>query len=111
MKQIRNKNDLLAWVEIHTSRKAIANAMIEGKVELFGFFNPAPRSSQSGWIIQITSKYGKIWNVAVTFGKCGLQYYTYTIVEIPWKNYVGGNTPLFAGDNPAEYKELRNAAM
>ncbi len=105
MKQIRNKNDLLAWLEKNAPRKAVANAMIDGRTELYGFFNPAPNSSLAGWVVKITSKRKMSWNVIVTIGKLGLPvYHVYTIKSVSWENYVGGDTPLFAGDNPAEYK-------
>ena len=108
MKHIRNKNELLEWVENNAPRKAIANAMLEGKVELFGFFNPVPNSSLAGWIIRIVSKRRMVWNVMITIGKLGLPvYHAYTAETIFWKNYVGGDTPLFAGDNPEVYEELK----
>ena len=108
MKHIRNKNDLLAWLEDNAPRKAIANAMIDGNTELCGFFNPAPNSSLAGWVVKITSKRKMPWNVIVTIGKLGLPvYHVYTIKSVSWENYVGGDTPLFAGDNPEVYKELK----
>ena len=110
MKQIRNKNDLLAWLEKNAPRKAIANAMLEGKVELFGFFNPVPKNHGMGmgWIIKITSKRGMFWNIAVSISKFKPKYCAYTIEAVLWKNYAGGNTPLFAGDNPEVYRKLKN---
>ncbi len=100
----------MAWLEKNAPRKAIANAMIDGTIELLGFFNPIPqnRSMGMGWIIKITSKRGMFWNVAVAISKFKPKYRAYTTKEVQWENYVGGNTLLFAGDNPEVYKELRN---
>ena len=110
MKHIRNKNELLAWLEDNAPRKAIANAMLEGKVELFGFFNPVPNSFNAGWIIKVTSKRGLTWNVVVAMDRGGLPiYHAYTVKAILWKNYRSGNTPLFAGDNSEVYKRWKNA--
>lgn len=112
MKQIRNKNDLLAWLEENAPRKAIANAMIDGTVELLGFFNPVPGSSLAGWVIKITSKRKMSWNIIITIGTLGLPiYHAYTIETVQWENYVGGKTPLFVGDNPISYICLRTAAI
>ena len=111
MKQIRNKNDLLAWLENNAPRKAIANTMLEGKVELLGFFNPIFAGSNPGWIVRVTSKRGLSWNVVIVISKYSIEYFLYTIKEIPWENYVGGDTPLFAGDNPISYQCLRTATI
>ncbi len=109
MRHIRNKNDLLAWLEKNAPRKAIANAMIDGRTELLGFFNPIFAGSNPGWIVKITSKRKMSWNVIVTIGKLGLPvYHAYTIKSVSWENYAGGDTPLSAGDNPEVYKELKN---
>ncbi len=108
MKRIRNKNDLLAWLEQNAPRKAIANAMIDGNIELLGFFNLTPGSTNHGWIIRVTSKRKLTWNVAIVVNIYTHNYFTYTIKEVHWENYIGGDIPLFAGDNPEIYKRLKN---
>ena len=108
MKHIRNKNELLEWLEDNAPRKAIANAMLEGKVELLGAFHGSFGGVfNMGWIVKVTSKRGLSWDIVIIISRSKPGYFAYTIKKIPWGSYVGGNNPLFAGDNPEVYEELK----
>jgi len=107
MTRIKTKNDLINWLGKYSSRRAIQGALLEGKIELLGWFTPAPGSSNPGWIVVVTSKHGLVWNVVVSPRLVTGKLNSYVVDEIDWKNYKGGNTPLFAGDNPERYKELK----
>ena len=89
-------------------RKAIEYAMVDGKIELLGAFSCITVGSYPGWIIKVTSKRGLSWNIVIIASALKHTHFAYTIKEVPWKYYMGGNRPLFAGDHPEVYRELKN---
>lgn len=107
MQYIRTRNDLIKWLEENAPRKAIGFAMTDGEIELLGVFSPVPGNCGIGWIVKVTSKHGLSWNVVITINKYIHKYYAYTIKTILWKDYSGGGVPIFAGDDPDVYKELK----
>ena len=106
MTRIRTKSQLIALLEEYASRRAIQRAIFEGKIELLGWFTPAPGSFKPGWALEVTSKHGLKWNVVISIGITGILH-SYVIDKIDWEHYTGGVIPLFAGDNPGKYSKLR----
>jgi len=92
-------------------RTAIVRALNEGQVEFFGGFNPIPPTTHPGWILRVTSVYGKTWYVAVICYDC--RYGIRILRDVPWGNWAGTfawggfRTPLHSGDHPEEYKKLK----
>lgn len=110
---IRTRNDLIEFLEINVPRKAIVRAMQEGQVEVYGAFEQIPPSPDPGWIVGVTSKFNKTWYIViqVNFHTLGL-FKIWIIDYVPWKFWVGefANNKLYRGDNPKQYKELRDVA-
>lgn len=115
MKQIhfQSRLHIVSWLEKTCPRKAIVRALSEGQVEFFGGFDLIPPTTQPGWVIRVTSIYGKIWYIAVIAYR---NHYGIRILkDIPWGNWVGTvfwdsnsfRTQMFSGDSPEEYLELR----
>ena len=108
MQQFKTRNDLLSWLENNCPREAIAFAMVTGKIELLGGFDPAPGSSNPGWVVKVTSKWGLHWYIVIVLNKLRHKYNVYTVKDINWKNWVGFNSmnALYQGDNLEDYKRL-----
>lgn len=114
MKQIhfQSRLHIVSWLEKNCPRKAIVRALNEGQVEFFGGFNPIPPTTHPGWIIRVTSVYGKTWYVAVIAYR---DHYGIRILrDVPWGNwdsYFWDKThrkgELYSGDNPEEYLKLK----
>jgi len=99
------------WLEKNCSRKAICRALQEGQIEFLGGFKPIPPTDYPGWIVQVTSVFGKSWYVAV-IAYCD-RYGIRILKDVPWQNWVGTTldiefrAQLYSGDHPKEYLELR----
>jgi len=113
MKQIhfQSRLHIVSWLEKTCPRKAIVRALREGQVEFFGGFNPVPPTTDPGWIIRVTSVYGKIWYIAIIAYR---DHYGIRILkDVFWGSWVGTfpqgtpRTQLFSGDNPEDYLKLR----
>ena len=111
MTHFQSRTHLILWLENNCSRKAITRALYEGQVEFFGGFNPIPPTTHPGWVLRVTSAYGKIFYVAVI---CYDHRYGIRILrDVPWGCWAGMHPQglvrnyLYSGDHPAEYWELR----
>lgn len=108
---IRNRNELISWLENNAPFRAIARAIQEGQVENLGAFEAV---SIRGWVIKVTSKFNKIWYIKITpLPKLNF-YGTVLINAVPWEFWIGEtyqDNKLYCGDNPKRYKELRENAM
>jgi len=102
----RTRDDLLATISKHCSRRAILRALDEGIVENLGGFDPV--SGMTGYLVKITSCYGKVWIVALLYERGSPRLHIRLLPEIPWSKWVGlkyPNNPLIRGDNPKHYEE------
>lgn len=115
MKHIRNRNDLIEFLEGEITWPAVLRALLH-KNELLGAFNRIIANStiKPGWIIRVTSKTKRQWILGVVPGL----FITddpviWYLKEIPWKCWVGdvSENPLFQGDNPEKYKSLRDKEL
>ncbi len=106
---IRNRNDLIKFLESNTPFKAIARAMQEGQIENLGAFEEVFPGSFPGWIAKVTSKFNKTWYVAITASNHNFK--AKIIDNVPWGYWIGefAENKLYQGDNPKLYKEKRNA--
>jgi len=111
MTHFQSKTHIILWLENNCSRQAIVRALYEGQVEFFGGFDPIPPTTHPGWIIRITSAYGRTFYVAVI---CYDRRYGIRILrDVPWDKWRGTfmwdgfRVQLYSGDHPEEYLELR----
>ena len=121
MIHFQSKNNIIDWLIQNCPRKAVVRALIDGDVEFLGGFRSIPPSILPGWILRVTSIYGKKWNIVVLANDVKHCYEIRIIKSIPWKNWIGlkinirGDNilldELFCGDNPEKYEELRNAKI
>lgn len=113
MIHFQNKNHILMWLEKNCSRKAICRALQEGKIEFLGGFKPIPPTSYPGWIVQVTSVFGKVWCIAVIAYQD--RYGIRVLEDVPWNKWVGSTaknrTILMNGDHPEKYWELRHEIL
>jgi hypothetical protein len=112
MTHFQSRTHIILWLENNCSRKAITRALYEGQVEFFGGFDLIPPTTHPGWIMRVTSAHGRTWYVAVI---CYDRRYGVRILrDVPWdkwNSYFWDKTSrkgeLYSGDNPAEYKKLK----
>jgi len=106
--RIRSRNELIDWLEKCKPRRSIVRAIQEGQVENLGAFD---LSSGPGWIVKVTSVFDKVWYVKIT---PFLNFYgTVLIADVPWELWIGdkSDNKLYQGDNPQEYKLLRDKEL
>ena len=112
MTHFQSRTHVILWLENNCSRKAICRALYEGQVEFFGGFDSIPLTTHPGWILGIKSAHGRMFYVAVI---CYDRRYGIRILrDVPWDKWVGTTNrkrcilqPLYSGDHPTEYQELR----
>ena len=112
MVHFQTKNHLLMWLEDNCPRKTIIRALRDGIVEHLGGFSIIPPTSRPGWIVRVTSTYGKEYIVAVIAYQN--RYGIRILNEIPWINWGGdcnGTPGLMNGDWPPDYHGFKTAAM
>lgn len=103
---IRTRRDLIAAVESAVKLRTQRYAFVEGRVEVLGGFSELPPGPGPGWIVRLTSKYGRTWLLAlIPMIRRPIMLH---LSEVPWEHWVGptGN-PLYDGDNPDEYERLK----
>lgn len=100
VKQIRNRDMLLAWLDEHAPTATFRRSMQEGSVFNLGWFNPAPGSTWPGWIVRVVSKFKRESYAVVVADPQKFEYRSYTInaEDIERRSYVGGNSELYKGD-------------
>lgn len=105
MTHIENKQDLVNWLEDNAPASTM-RAVRDGRIELFGLFDPIPSSPNPGLIVQVTSAItNRIWYVVVSMQMKKPFYYAWEIKEPPWENWMGcwmgwrTNNPLYRGDD------------
>lgn len=108
---IRTRNELIEFIEDNAPTKAILRAVLNYNENLGGFIRSGVSNSK-GWIVTVLSKFGRQWLLAIHPLKSGISGYKIWILfgEVPWKYWEGDKSenPLYQGDYPEIYKELRN---
>ena len=111
---IHSRSHLIRHIQSCPLRKCILRAMDDpfGKVENLGGFVVIPPGVLNGFIVAVTSRYGKAWYVVTT-----IDFQQNTIVrvidEVPWHKWVGDQAvnELYTGDNPDEYAKKKKAVQ
>jgi len=65
-----------------------------------------------GWMIKVTSKFNKVYYIYIRF-KLNSEIRLSVLNQIDWKLWDGNKSdnPLYQGDNPEQYKELKNESV
>ena len=120
MERLRTRNDIMEWLEEHAPYPSIKRAVVEGTTELLGVFDKiTSKNGRMAWIIKVTSKHNRVWYVAIIpdgFHHC---FRCRETSEPSWEYWMGdivngglgeSGPPLYVGDNPKQYKELKDDA-
>lgn len=107
-----SRQHLISWLQDNLTDRVLQNLLQGGgEFELLGGFSPLPSSSNSGWIVSLTSyRTGKAYYICIGIDKETGQARWWRIKEVKWQNWDGGNSmnPLYQGDNPGAYKRWKN---
>ena len=111
MDRIETRTQLIEYICEHINRPAIRRACHEGKVFVAGGFSQIPPSLKPGWIAVVTSRFGRIWNIAVTPNEEKRVFDVWEVKTkiIPWQNYIGkadAECSIYGGDNPTLAMQL-----
>jgi len=105
MTHFRCRQDLINYVIKHCKRRSLVRAFETGHVEFLGAFNPIGPMRKPGWMFQVTSVYGRLWNVAILATK---QQQIIHLEKMPWNSWIGRkypDKPLFLGDYPEKCRQ------
>jgi len=108
MQRIETRTQLINFICENISQSAIVRACHSpaGIVQVIGGFGIIPPSVRPGWIVSITSAWGRTWLVAVTTDDYRHVFHTWLVKSIPWEYYVGqmdkGEYSIYNGDNPEQ---------
>jgi hypothetical protein len=102
------RNELLNIVrgQCHGCGRAIDDP--RSSIEVYGLFSDM-RGSEPAWILEVRHRLGKRWIWCVI--PSGIRSYSVIPLDsVSWSKWIGDTSSgLNMGDNPNEYKELRNA--
>lgn len=107
---IRNRNDLVEYLENFAPQPCIKRSVSEGHVENYGLFS-RPLDATPVIIVKVTSKHKKVWYVAILIHYLIDKPRPRVIGNVCWGCWIGDSppaTPLMMGDHPEKYKELRD---
>jgi len=107
MQHFRTRNDLLEWLEERAPYRQIRRAIVEGRVELYGYFEDSA-FMPGGWVVYVRSRFGHEWFVCTYLNPHTHTYHTMVLHTVLWSYWRGGNSELFQGDHPEKYAELRD---
>ena len=107
MQRIDTRTQLINFICENISQPTIVRAChhSEGRVQVLGGFKLVPPSFHPGWIVSITSVFGRTWHVAVTSDDHRHIFKTWVVQLIPWRYYigkVGQEYSIYNGDNPEQ---------
>jgi len=114
------RTQLINFICLH-ARPAVKRACHTGVVEVLGGFSQvSPPDTRPGWIVSVTSVYGRTWFVVVSPHASEPTYTVGYTSRVPFKFWVcctaderammGDAYSIFDGDNPERATLLRDAA-
>lgn len=115
MLHLTGRTDLILHCHTLAPTSVIRRAFVTGTVEVLGLFNPiSPSAPHPGWVIRVTTCNGTEYALALV--PDFLRHYLVQLDEIRWEHWQGGyiafrSSILTSGDNPKEYRRLRDAAI
>ena len=109
--RIRTRNDLIKFIEDNAPLTGMLRAVLLGHNENLGGFSRLSIGHGGGWIVRLSSKFNRQWLIVVEPDKTLASKYRIWVLfdEVPWKFWEGAESenPLYSGDNPEEYKLLK----
>lgn len=79
---------------------------------MYGGFREIPPYARPGWIVNVTSKFGRMWLLAVVVDEPRHQLEVKRIDAVPWQWWDGpSENSMYNGDRPDEYEKLRDETL
>lgn len=110
---IRTVDNLIEWLEDNIGNPIHRWSLENDKIEVLGFFLYLYADPFGTYVIKLSSKHGGTHYLRIIIDSFGRIYNYQLIFKPEWRfwNPEDSTNPLFAGDNPEKYKELRDAAQ
>ncbi len=112
--RIHTRNYLIKFIEDNAPFTSILRAALYYNENL-GSFSKLPVCNGGGWIVRLISKFNKQWLIAIAPDETIASKYRIWILfnGVPWKFWNGDRSknPLYYGDDPEEYKLLRDKEL
>ena len=107
---LTSRSDLIDFLEGHVTPPSIKRGISEDRIEVLGMFSGIGRVEHRAILTRISSKFGKIWIVALILFPRSPITAVYLEENIDWSAWLGDEHPdsFLAGDNPDVYRELKN---
>ena len=106
MQRIQTRTQLINFICRTIRQRSIVRACHEGEVRVLGGFIRIHPSTRPGWVVQVTSRFGHSWLVAVTSYDHQHIVKTWLTRDIPWQYYTGrtdrGKYSIYDGDDPKQ---------
>lgn len=104
MQRIETRTQLIEHIVQHAPMGSISRACHETEVKVLGGFSKIPPSTRPGWIVIVTSRFERVWIVAVQPNEDTCKFEVREIERIPWESYVGIEGQIgysiYSGDDP-----------
>ncbi len=103
--RFQTRTDLLEYVREHAPLNGVRRAIDDGRVMVCGGFASCPPHTSPGFIVEVTSKHGRTWPVAVLVDQIHHRYSVVILDEVPWQEWEGKvnrGHPVYDGDHPEE---------
>ena len=117
MQRIETRTQLINFICEDIRQYSIVRACHhpEGSVHVMGGFSRVPPSEKPGWIVSITSVFGRTWLVVVTPHDHQHIFKSWITDSLPWEYYIGkldrGEDSIYDGDNPGQARLARDMAI
>jgi hypothetical protein len=111
--RFRTRTELIEYVLEHAPLNAIRRAIDEGLVLVCGGFSKLPPHQSPGWVVEVTSKHGRTWPVAVKVNQFEHSYQVVVLDQTPWQHWDGKldrGHPVYDGDFPEFFQHVKDRA-
>lgn len=106
--RIKTRDNLIEFLEKNASGRYLR--ALQNHNENLGAFSRVLNNAP-GWVVKAETKRGNVYYLVVIVSLLiELDIFAILFREPPWKYWIGDKSknPLYQGDNPEKYKELRN---
>lgn len=112
---VHTRDNLLSVLQGRGRVTACNRAIEQGRVTVFGGFNPSKTFSEWRWTVEVRSRYGRVWILAIVPRQTG--YDVVSQERVVWEDWAGdgggepgivnGDDPLFCSYQHLQAKERR----